>query len=694
MPEPRTYYDLENRPPLDPGTREAMGYDDPLDNAQFLVRIRGDKAEIRRVQLTRYRPRGNRAALLKDHWELMPVGTSEIVLRVFDQGGRDTQTLGFRGRALGYYDVPREQRATTPAQGILPCRIDDRLIHLSLREGDAAIGFFRHEVIREGSVDPERHRGQLPAAHRKQLVEIPLGLFALPQGRGPAKYGEIPGRGSPLSPLLGGGITIHPWEYTGLPKPGWYAHGYELKAPAPRIPECPSGNDLMSDKAREGYIARTETVVYHKPKEHAYNVVILGDGFAEHEQAKFADWSDLLVRAMSCECALNKPTDFECRSGDEVIKTPWEKMNVYRAFAVSPDSGIDGCPCDCQGHCTYFGVQGNWPTTSGGVSSPTFCGTPYPEKMMAVAKALLGEDRANLIVVLVNCHLSGGSAPMDQPAMFVTLGDGSCKSPKDRAQQFVDIALHEMGHKIANLADEYIAGEPFNLPEGFPEFTEFVDAAMDTAADGLAAGGAGVSAEAVTRYKARKQVASWAYETKARIALAMELSAGEADGHIRVPALFTDNAGNIKVDTGAGETLIPDLPPNLTFHTEVAIHDPQDDMVRIPSGWEDLVDGVVERDLDGHPFKVVHRRTVYNFAKGRYDGSATPTNTAVGWDLGGLWWGCQHVRDLGPEDYVDAWSDPAGRNYFRPYSTCKMRREDHKFCPVCVDAIAKAICKA
>jgi hypothetical protein len=193
--------------------------------------------------------------------------------------------------------------------------------------------------------------------------------------------------------------------------------------------------------AAEGHVTGTTQVVDHGPSSLRWNIVVLGDGYRDVEMPRYhSDVQDLINRLSST------PPFTEL----------WRGTNVFRVDVVSLDSGADdpaGCPDEHGSGATartYFDA--------------TFCGGSGLFRRVltvdyawanAVAKAQV--PAKHLALVLVNApQVYGGSG---WPPLHVAVASTHPLS--------ATIAIHEIGHAICNLADEYEAAGGV-VPAGEP----------------------------------------------------------------------------------------------------------------------------------------------------------------------------------------------------------------------------------
>lgn len=151
------------------------------------------------------------------------------------------------------------------------------------------------------------------------------------------------------------------------------------------------------------------------------NVVIgiFGDGYTKNEQDIFNNTVKELVEYIKSEEPFNKMKD---------------KMNIYSANINSNESGVATYPTD--EHDTFFKVSYNHGGSSR-IMKPASCA-----QTKRVSNEIFGECDATIIIA--NDSRYGGTAYLGPNVIVVP-----------QHEEFRDIAFHEMGHILGELADEY-----------------------------------------------------------------------------------------------------------------------------------------------------------------------------------------------------------------------------------------------
>jgi len=176
-----------------------------------------------------------------------------------------------------------------------------------------------------------------------------------------------------------------------------------------------------------------------------FNLVIVGDGFKG--DAELVEYK----RVASLVCTKLLAT--------EPFHAHKAMINVWSIPTQSAESGITLCSVPPAARRTYYRSSGCF---DGWTDAPQFVGTSQPEVVYdAAAKALnLGLEQVHAFVVIANCPRYGGAAFPDQKLAFVDM----CPLDADKAA----VAVHELGHVIGRLADEYIGCCPHDPADVYP----------------------------------------------------------------------------------------------------------------------------------------------------------------------------------------------------------------------------------
>jgi hypothetical protein len=180
---------------------------------------------------------------------------------------------------------------------------------------------------------------------------------------------------------------------------------------------------------RNGYIKDAATLVAKGDPANCFDIVILGDGFLDSELGVFDYQANLLAQGLLATWPFSDFVD---------------KINVHVVRAVSLQSGITDVPLGTI-RKTYFETRGYW----NGKPSPSFIGTAATSVVLDAIDTIIPHEHANLIIIVTNNLLNGGSAPPELGMAFVTLNSTDAG--------FLNVAAHESGHVIAKLAEEYVS---------------------------------------------------------------------------------------------------------------------------------------------------------------------------------------------------------------------------------------------
>lgn len=165
------------------------------------------------------------------------------------------------------------------------------------------------------------------------------------------------------------------------------------------------------------------TIRDNGPVSNRINLVIVGDGYAQPDMTKYATDADRLVRGFF---------------GQQPFAEYASYFNVFRVDVESPESGASH-PESGITRRTAFGAFYN----CGGIQRTICVNTSLVNTVLARS---LPADSRDLVLVLVNDSQYGGSGG----AVVVT----------STAPEVIELALHEMGHTLGLLGDEYSSSPP------------------------------------------------------------------------------------------------------------------------------------------------------------------------------------------------------------------------------------------
>jgi hypothetical protein len=326
---------------------------------------------------------------------------AELVLAAIDDDGTVTEAFGWTADPEAFADGGDVEQKI--ANAFLKMTVWEARWRIPVTDSTRYLQFYRTDFD-----------GQ--AAFRQRS----LGVFDL-------KPGGPPGRLPPL-PVPSSQAPIP------LPLPNLPPRRTSLASSLSRRLKRVTAMKKRGASAATGFIKKSEVLVNHGDPSTKFNIVILGDGFRLAKLPVFDAYAKRVKKALTTT---------------EPFKSLINRINVYKVSAVSPENGISNCP-ECgpaKQKNTYFGTTGCW----NGAKSPTFIGTPSPEKIYEAVETVIPQQFAHLVVTIINSPGYGGSAPPELGMMFVLRPN----LPKTKIRTFMDLTLHEAGHVIAHLNEEY-----------------------------------------------------------------------------------------------------------------------------------------------------------------------------------------------------------------------------------------------
>ena len=187
-----------------------------------------------------------------------------------------------------------------------------------------------------------------------------------------------------------------------------------------------------------GTLLDTTTLLHSGNTRDKIDIVLLGDGFTDAQQDVFNTRVEEAIREF-----LNSHPIFALRSA----------FNFHRVNIGSPESGTDhfstcnGMPTEFSDRQVRTALDTGYCNAGRGTGAGS--GSVYRAVASATESTVFEFARAapddDIIVVVINDSDKGGSAiPGDTPVAFMTLHS-----------EFKRILVHELGHAVFNLADEY-----------------------------------------------------------------------------------------------------------------------------------------------------------------------------------------------------------------------------------------------
>lgn len=159
------------------------------------------------------------------------------------------------------------------------------------------------------------------------------------------------------------------------------------------------------------------------PAANRINLVIVGDGYTQGEMVKYSSDADALVRGFFAQQPFADYASF---------------FNVFRVDVESPESGASH-PESGASRRTAFNSSYN----CGGIQRTICTNTSAVNTVLARS---LPPDSRDLVLVLVNDSMYGGS--------------GGSVVVISTAPEVIELALHESGHTLGLLGDEYSSSPP------------------------------------------------------------------------------------------------------------------------------------------------------------------------------------------------------------------------------------------
>lgn len=190
---------------------------------------------------------------------------------------------------------------------------------------------------------------------------------------------------------------------------------------------------LILNQIASAQVFKVDTIQFQGNKDKFINIVVLGDGYTVDEQPKF------LMDA-------TKMSDYL------FSQAPWSNykayFNVFAIEVISPESGVRH-PNNAS-DCSSANVPVSNPNTHLGVTFDyaNIHRLVVPTKNGNIANVLASNfPNYDQVVILGNSPYYGGSG-----GAFATATNGPSS---------FEVAVHELGHSFAFLADEYYAGDVF-----------------------------------------------------------------------------------------------------------------------------------------------------------------------------------------------------------------------------------------
>lgn len=381
------------------------------------------------------------------NWEKFQLGSSEIVMAFYAADRSLLDTVAEAAVPHYFVDNLNVGKHTRLKGGLVTPRSDQRLFHVTVPKGTAFIGLFRTEIGRPG---PEKMRGVVRIPGRIGQVEAEFRIM-------PSIFYVLPWADD--LDLNGGFRGFDGLDPRGLPG--------TFPLPVPSRPDIETLIDIAFGikilKAHNSFwvtrpfestasppFTTNESV---QPAERSMNIVILGDGFQVAEDPLFVEAANHLSNALLAE---------------EPFQSYKDVINIH----VIPkthmfQSGVSGCP-EGSVKNSYYDVYSNFIPVAGVTTSDRYFGMDDTSRAYAVASLFAPLEEIDLIFMIVNCELLGGSAPPNNLKMaYTSLGELKNLPPAvwpmtGSLEQFKKMAVHEAGHVLGGLVDEYITCVPWD----------------------------------------------------------------------------------------------------------------------------------------------------------------------------------------------------------------------------------------
>lgn len=439
------------------------GYPGPAPrNLLILGRFDHSTAKVLGVEAATGSPRKDRLApvrLTESTYRDYPPGTAELVLAFHDRDGAHLASWGQSARGKVFVDVRDDASPGRHAggggamkpmiEGLQEPAEDLRLFHVTVPKDAGFLAFYRNEVVvRDGGTPPGgtppggtpgggkpeggKPPGGTPDPRELRLVVKLLGLFPM------FWHGDH----DPPDRL------IVPWTEEAL---------REFRLMDAFLENLPNLGWKRIDVFPGGEITGFETLHGDGDVDSNLNVVILGDGFAAgNDQDLFRARCDLVVAALQ---------------STEPYASYFDKTNIFVVQTESDESGITACPGGAGSRSTYYRVRGSF----GGVGYPGYVGSDDVQRIYDAASHFASLDRLDVLLMLTNCPLYGGSAYLNEKVVFANLCDrDTWNNPYPTAEmarkRFQGVCMHEMAHQLGHLGEEYIPTGivPFDPLDDYP----------------------------------------------------------------------------------------------------------------------------------------------------------------------------------------------------------------------------------
>lgn len=195
----------------------------------------------------------------------------------------------------------------------------------------------------------------------------------------------------------------------------------------------------IAARVENGVILGKEKIVDHGNDDECWNLSILAEGYKENEIPKFISDANKFINEFKNFSPFN---EF------------WQKTNIYILKVASTDSGAD-LPAQCQ--------EGNPPVDVRTYFNASFCGAAGNKRLLVVDQRTAKKvwdmwiPQTHIAFAMVNSGIYGGSG--GNVPVFSTNSLSSL------------IGIHELGHSLFKLADEYETAYINDNPDNYANLT-------------------------------------------------------------------------------------------------------------------------------------------------------------------------------------------------------------------------------
>ena len=337
---------------------------------------------------------------------------------VFDDASKEMVRRGFPNKARAFCNCLRSHaadRMTSRVQRELP---GARQFDVRIPDEGAAVVFFRAQV--EGD--------------EKAITMEPLLVILLDRG------GEGPAIDPARLPRPADGRKVHVVRFSG-------------------------DSDETIEEAHDephGRIENVRSLRRNGEAKHRFDVVIIGDGFTERGMEAYRELAHGVVDRLRDSAPFKRLDD---------------KINYHIVEAVSEQSGIDGFSASrtksgvkakkAHRKRTYFQFESD--PHNFGVPGFFVAGPPAMARIRDATRRATGSwSEVDLIIAIMNVPWDGGAGYIDHRLAVVS------KSPSESWKDFFGRTLHECGHAICGLSEEYITSDEFEAGERYPNMATWL----------------------------------------------------------------------------------------------------------------------------------------------------------------------------------------------------------------------------